>query len=266
MTKERALKSPDVFTNRNGALELGDIAIFTGGPAELDSRIAALAGGNVPALVLTTNVDQTVRYLSDEIARRAFRRADLVTLDGAPVVALARLLGIRSAQRNTGADLLVRQSELSATTGHSIAIVGGADTVGTTAQRALRDRFPGARVTHVPLASLANATDEASAPAVSALNALAPNVVFVCLGFPKQEEWFMHWERSLPAAVYVGAGAAVDFAAGARKRAPRTAQRLGLEWVWRVAQEPGRLAKRYLIDSGPFFTLAFRSLRQKDKR
>ncbi|MDN5573728.1 MAG: WecB/TagA/CpsF family glycosyltransferase, partial [Micrococcales bacterium] len=81
---------------------------------------------------------------------------------------------------------------------------------------------------------------------------LDPSLVYLCLGSPKQEAWFEHWRRELPAAVYVGAGAAVDFAAGARRRAPRALQMIGGEWTWRLVQEPRRMAGRYL-GRGPRF-------------
>jgi glycosyltransferase involved in cell wall biosynthesis len=96
---------------------------------------------------------------------------------------------------------------------------------------------------------------------VARLRSLRPDIVFLCLGFPLQEAWWAHWRDRLPAAVYVGAGAAVDFAAGVRSRAPRAVQRLGMEWCWRLAQEPRRLAHRYLVRGPRFLVVAARSLR-----
>lgn len=257
------LRSPDRFKNSSGTLVLGETEFFTGSPDELGARVTALMASSTPTLVLTVNVDHTVKYLDRPDARSVFTRADLVTLDGAPLVALSRMLGIRSAQRNTGADLLMSQSAASADDQRSIAIVGGADDVGALAEANLRKRFPGSVITHVPLPFFSDVADPGSRAAIAALEALAPSVVFLCMGFPKQELWFMQWEESLPAGVYIGAGAAVDFAAGTRRRAPRVAQRLGGEWLWRIAQEPGRLARRYLVESVPFFSLAARSVLRK---
>lgn len=257
------LRSPDLFKNRDGTLALGQTEFFTGSPDELSERVGTLANSPRPTLVLTVNVDHTVKYLDRPEAREVFSRADLVTLDGAPLVALSRMLGIRGAQRNTGADLLISQSETSAIDHRSIAIVGGADEVGALAEQELRSRFPGSVITHVPLPFMSDVSDPGSLPTIETLKTLAPSVVFLCMGFPKQELWFIQWQDQLPGGVYVGAGAAVDFAAGTRKRAPRVAQRLGGEWLWRIAQEPGRLARRYLVESLPFFSLAARSVLRK---
>ena len=94
--------------------------------------------------------------------------------------------------------------------------------------------------------------DPLSQEVIDRLAQLDPSLVYLCLGSPKQEAWFEHWRRELPAAVYVGAGAAVDFAAGARRRAPRALQMIGGEWTWRLVQEPRRMAGRYL-GRGPRF-------------
>ncbi len=88
----------------------------------------------------------------------------------------------------------------------------------------------------------------------------AAEVTFICLGSPKQELWFLENRHELPPGIYVGAGAAIDFAGGAKKRAPVLAQRIGMEWVWRLAQEPRRLARRYLVDGPKFIFVVVRSV------
>jgi N-acetylglucosaminyldiphosphoundecaprenol N-acetyl-beta-D-mannosaminyltransferase len=100
---------------------------------------------------------------------------------------------------------------------------------------------------------------------VEGIKNFAPDIVFLCLGAPKQESWFMEWRDLLPDGVYIGAGAAVDFAAGVSTRAPAQLQRLGMEWVWRLAQEPKRLAKRYLIKGPRFLVIAARSIANRGK-
>jgi N-acetylglucosaminyldiphosphoundecaprenol N-acetyl-beta-D-mannosaminyltransferase len=217
-------------------------------------------------LVMTPNVDQVLSLRDDDAARRAFARADLRTVDGAPLIALARLLGDDGLQRLTGADLLLACVGAAAERGWRIALTGGAAGTSTRAVARLRAAHPDADVVDVPFPVLAAREDGRGV--VERLRALRPDVVFLCLGSPKQEAWFLAWEEALPDAVYVGAGAAVEFAAGVRHRAPRLVQRLGLEWVWRLLQEPRRLAYRYLVRGPRFLAVVARSLlaARRDRR
>ena len=98
---------------------------------------------------------------------------------------------------------------------------------------------------------------------IAQLRDVAPDIVFVCLGAPKQELWYLQWRDQLPPAVYIGAGAAVDFAADRVRRAPKLVQRIGAEWVWRLAQEPRRLAGRYLGKGPAFLFVIGRSLARR---
>lgn len=251
------------FRNTDGVLNLEGTTYFTGSEDELLTEIDSLAHGDRPALIVTANVDHTTKFLAGEPARTILGSADLVTLDGAPLVVVAKLLGIPHAHRNTGSDLLLRTSADAVGRGWRIAMVGGSDETGALAETNLRIKHPGASITHVSLPLLESPEDPASTPALDELRQLAPHVIFLCLGFPKQELWFQAWKDRLPSGAYIGAGAAVDFAAGTRARAPRAVQRAGGEWLWRIAQEPRRLARRYLVDSVPFIGLAFRSIAKK---
>lgn len=253
------------FINDGGTLRLSEVRFFTGSPTDLLDRVGELTQTGSVALVVTANVDHTVKYLRGDRWRSILEGADLVTLDGAPLVAVARMIGIRRAHRNTGADLLELASAASAARHWRIAIVGGNDDAGRLAAQTLTSRHAGADVHHVSLPMLDAPEDPRGRLAVDELTRLRPDLVFVCLGFPKQEEWVRAWEHELPAGVYIGAGAAVDFAAGTRIRAPRVAQALGAEWLWRVAQEPRRLARRYLVDSVPFVALAVRSIARRGR-
>jgi len=248
-----------VFVARDGGLWLDDLPVFVGDDSALDSAILSLAAGTSPALIVTANVDQTVAYSTMTQVRGLLQKAAMITLDGMPLVWLARRLGVH-AERQTGADALVRMTSRSAAEGFSVAIVGGSDEAGEAAVARLTQAHPGASVTHVRLPSLSSASDPASALAVDELAALTPSVIFLCLGFPKQEEWYVHWADRLPPGAYIGAGAAVDFAAGVRKRAPQWAQGIGAEWTWRLVQEPGRLWRRYLVDGWLFLPVLMRSL------
>ncbi|PZF60233.1 glycosyltransferase [Curtobacterium sp. MCBD17_034] len=239
------------------AVLLADEPLFRGDVRDLLDEVDRRRGTG-RTLVTTPNVDQVLVLRNDEAARRAHARADLRTVDGLPIVALARLLGDHTVCRVTGADLLVACSAASAERGWRIVVTGGAPGTAVRAAERLRTQHPGADVQDVPFPDLAGGEDGGTV--VERLRAIRPDVVFLCLGSPKQEAWFLRWEDALPDAVYVGAGAAVDFAAGARRRAPLLVQRLGLEWSWRLLQEPRRLAHRYLVRGPAFLLVVARSL------
>lgn len=250
-----------LLTVDDEATRIGGHTVFRGGNAALLTSVRALLADGVPRLVVTPNVDQVLRAATDPAAARAFAEASLLLADGAPLVALARALGDGELRRHTGADLLERLAAEAGRSGWRLAIVGGRPEVARAAARRLRDAHPAAEVHAVEIPELASSDDPAGEPAVARLLSLRPDIVFLCLGFPLQESWWAHWRERLPAAVYVGAGAAVDFAAGVRSRAPRAVQRLGMEWCWRLAQEPRRLAHRYLVRGPRFVLVVARSLR-----
>jgi len=162
-------------------------------------------------------------------------------------------------ERHTGADLLPLVAAQARRLGWRIAVTGGEEHIARIAAETLRRRFD-ADVVAVPFPRITSVEDDGSRKVVDELVQLKPDLVFVCLGSPKQDVWVSHWRSELPPALYVGAGAAVDFVAGTKKRAPATIQRLGAEWIYRLVQEPRRLARRYLIRGPRFVYIALRSL------
>ncbi|GAB2859368.1 hypothetical protein GCM10027026_06480 [Myroides odoratimimus subsp. xuanwuensis] len=245
-----------------GRLFLNAYPLFSSDSVALIEHFDSLLSQKRPALVVTANVDQLLDLERESATGQVYAGADLIVIDGQPVVQLARMLGAADVHRHTGADLLPMVAEHSATRGWRVSVLGGAPGVAERASAQLRERYPNSQVSAVEFPIVTGVEDEASLPVIEELTRQAPDAVFVCLGAPKQELWFLHWRDRLPPAVYVGAGAAVDFAAGAVSRAPRVVQRVGGEWVWRLAQEPRRLAGRYLL-KGPRFALVIaRSMRR----
>ncbi|WP_061710769.1 WecB/TagA/CpsF family glycosyltransferase [Kocuria palustris] len=244
----------------HGTTVIDGMPMETGTVQELENALQTIIDADRPELVVTANVDQVLNLASSPGLRRSYEAAGLRLIDGMPLVLLARALGARQVHRHTGADLLPLMARQSATRGWRIVIAGGASDVASSAVRRLREQNPSAWIERVPFPHLSDVSDEASKSVVEDLQRRSPDVVFLCLGSPKQEEWFLHWRHELPSAVYIGAGAAVDFAAGAKSRAPRAIQNAGLEWVWRLSQEPSRLASRYLIKGPRFLGVIARSL------
>jgi N-acetylglucosaminyldiphosphoundecaprenol N-acetyl-beta-D-mannosaminyltransferase len=237
--------------------------VFTGTDTELWEALIQLRAATGAQLVITPNVSQALALELKPSLRLAYETAGLRLLDGMPLVLLARILGARVAQRHTGADLLTKAAGRSVEVGWRIAIAGGAAEVSSRAANNLRRLYPGADVVSVVFPQLAEVSDSQSTAVIEELHELRPDIVFLCLGSPKQEEWFVQWRSLLPTALYVGAGAAVDFAAGHARRAPLWFQKACLEWLWRLGQEPSRLAGRYLIRGPAFAKIVARSMLKK---
>lgn len=248
------------FTRRRDDLLLLGREIFIGPERTLVSLLLASLGRGEPFVVITPNVDQVLRLSEDLAWESAFCSADLLIADGMPLILVAKAIGLRSATRHTGADLLPLLASLSAVRGLRLAIVGGSELSRERARENLTKVNQGLQLRTFDLPHIEKAEDPSSAPSVTALRTWQPDFVFVCLGSPKQELWIEAWRDQLPPAVYIGAGAAVDFAAGTVSRAPVALQRLSLEWLWRLASDPRRLAYRYLVRGPKFALVAGRSV------
>lgn len=248
------------FEVQDGRLLLDGMDFLIGSAQQVDQELDRLTRTGRPELVVTANVDHILSLARSSELLSAYRQASLRLVDGMPLVGLARLLGCARPQRHTGADLLPTAAASSARHGWRIVITGGGGDVAEQAVQRLRAAHPEADLEVVPFPLLQGIEDPQSQQVIAQLRDLEPSMVFLCLGSPKQEAWFQQWRHQLPGAVYVGAGAAVDFAAGTRTRAPKPLQLMGGEWLWRLAQEPRRMAGRYLGRGPQFLPVVMRSL------
>ncbi|WP_433271842.1 WecB/TagA/CpsF family glycosyltransferase [Actinosynnema sp. CS-041913] len=208
--------------------------------------------------IVTANVD-IVRAASraPELAA-LIAESEMVVADGMPVVWAGRLAGVRVPERVTGASLVFTLSEAAAREGRSVYLLGGSDGIPEKAADVLRARYPGLRVAGTDSPRFGFDTDpEATAEAVAKVVEAKPDLVLVGLGFPKQERLIRLLRAELPEAWFLGCGAGIPMAAGEFRRASGVVQKMGAEWLHRLALEPRRLAKRYLRDDLPF---AFRLL------
>lgn len=209
--------------------------------------------------VTTPNVDHVVRLQRDEDFRQAYRSASLVVADGAPVVWASRLLGRPLKERVTGADLIPEVCALAAQEGRSVFFLGGNPGVAQRAGENLQRLFPGLRVAGCYAPPFGFEQDPAqNEEAIRRVEEAHPDILFAALGAPKQEKWvFSHRER-LGFRLALCIGSALDYPAGAARRAPSWMREGGLEWLWRIGLEPRRLAKRYLVDDLPFAGLVLK--------
>jgi len=190
-----------------------------------------------------------------EPLRRLVNDSGMSTPDGMPLVWLSRLHGYREVGRVYGPDLMLALCERSRITGHRHFFYGGAPGIADRLASRLMSRFPGLIVvgTHSPPYRPADAEEDRAV--LDAINAAAPDIVWVGLGTPKQDYWVSRHRAPLAAPALIAVGAAFDFHAGLLRQAPRWMQRSGLEWLFRLMQEPRRLAYRYLVYNPVFVAL-----------
>jgi N-acetylglucosaminyldiphosphoundecaprenol N-acetyl-beta-D-mannosaminyltransferase len=203
--------------------------------------------------IVTANVDIVRAATRDPELSALVAEADVVVADGMPVVWAARLAGEPVPERVTGASLVFSLAEAAAREGRTIYLLGGEPGVPETAAAALQERFPGLTVagTHSPPFGF-DKTDEGMSEVVRLVAETKPDLILVGLGFPKQERTIRELRTALPDAWYIGCGAGIPMAAGEFTRAPGIMQKVGAEWLHRLALEPQRLARRYLLEDAPF--------------
>jgi N-acetylglucosaminyldiphosphoundecaprenol N-acetyl-beta-D-mannosaminyltransferase len=203
--------------------------------------------------VATPNVDICRAARRDPAVRALIGQASLTVADGMPLLWAARLRGTPLPERVTGASLIFSISAAAARHGQSVYLLGGEPGVPERAAERLARRYPGLRVAGTDAPPLGFDANQSGVTRLrDLLTEARPDVVFVGLGCPKQERLITRLAPALPAAWFIACGAAIPFAAGALRRAPHWMQRAGLEWVYRLASEPRRLMRRYLIDDLPF--------------
>lgn len=213
-----------------------------------------------PHYICITSVHGVMESQRDLTLRQIHNRAGLVTPDGMPLVWLSRLMGFGPVERVYGPDLMLAVCELSVEKGYRHFFYGGAPGVAEILATRLQARFFGLQVVGVeapPFRPLTQAEDRA---AEKHLNAARPDIVWVGISTPKQERWMASHIGRLTAPVLIGVGAAFDFHAGLKQQAPRWIQRSGLEWLFRLAMEPRRLWRRYLINNPWFLWLILHQL------
>lgn len=218
---------------------------------EAVGRIAAWAAARESRYVCICNVHVVVTARRDAHFGRVIEAADLATPDGAPVAWMLRRLGQARQQRINGPDLMWKYLAHIAGSGQSIYLYGGTEATLEALQRRLAAVFPGLRVAGSYSPPFRPLSEDEDRQVVERINASGAGTVWVSLGCPKQELW-MAAHRGRIHGVLIGVGAAFDFHAGTVRRAPAWMRDHGLEWLHRLASEPERLWKRYLVTNSVF--------------
>lgn len=244
----------------SGRFALGHALIHRHGFEEAVQEVVRLSVRPRPSFVVTPNADQVVNLEEDAALRAAYSRADLVVPDGMPIVWASRLLGAPLKERVTGSDMMPKLCEIAAQRRLKVFLLGGMPGVADRAAANLIKAYPGLRVTGTLCPPLGFEKDDAqNARIVETIRCSDADLIFVCLGSPKQEVWIDKHLAQFDKGVFLGVGAAIDFCAGTVQRAPHWMRRSGLEWAYRLSQEPRRLIGRYAKDLY-FFVLLAREL------
>lgn len=202
--------------------------------------------------VCVTGVHGVMESRRDPALRAIHNAAGLVTADGMPLVWLSRRRGYPAAERVYGPDLMLALCERAAARGYSNFLMGGAPGTPERLAERLCARFPGLRIAGTFSPPFRPMTPEEDAALVARINAARPDIVWVGLSTPKQERWMAEHRAALGASALIGVGAAFDFLSSRKRQAPVWMRRRGLEWLFRLATEPRRLARRYFVNNTMF--------------
>ncbi|HEX6939096.1 MAG TPA: WecB/TagA/CpsF family glycosyltransferase [Longimicrobiales bacterium] len=223
-------------------------------PAAVERLLGAVDAGE-RGYVCVTGVHGVMEAQRDPEMMRILNGSLLTTPDGMPMVWVGRAQGHRRMARVYGPDLMLALCGRTAATGHTHFLYGGAPGVAEELERRLVARFPGLRIvgTYTPPFRPLSAAEEAELAARVA--AVRPDFFWVGLSTPKQERFMARYQGRLETRIMLGVGAAFDMHSGRVKQAPRWMQRSGLEWFYRLCQEPRRLYRRYLTNNPKFVYL-----------
>ncbi len=243
-------------------LKLGQVPVDVMSFSQALSAVEQLVEAGQGGYVFTPNIDHVVTADSHPAFAEAYQRANLSFADGMPIVWASRLLGTPLPERVAGSDLVGPLLQLAGQKKWRVAFFGGGPQVAEKAAAIASEKWG----THVvsTAAPLVNVSDDAQVAAIaSELAAARPQLILLALGAPKQELLIARIAEQVKPAVLLGIGASLDFIAGTVKRAPALMRKTGFEWLYRLAQEPRRLWRRYLVNDPKFVLILLKTLAQR---
>lgn len=226
-------------------------------------RCRELIEAGRPAPLVSLNASKVVALRNDRRLRDLVGRSALVLADGMPVVWASRLLGDPLPERVTGIDLMGRLLRLAEERGYRVYVLGARRDVLERALTTIRARHP--RLVVAGCRDGYFRAEESDAVAAE-IRAARPDILFVAMSSPGKEYWIDEQGPSLGVPLLMGVGGAVDVWGGVVSRAPGWMQRTGLEWLYRLSQEPTRLWRRYLVTNTIFLALLGRELARRRLR
>jgi N-acetylglucosaminyldiphosphoundecaprenol N-acetyl-beta-D-mannosaminyltransferase len=229
-------------------------------PVTLDQTIERIVDqirAGARGYLCTVNVAILMMMRQDPRLQRFVDNAALVVADGQPLIWGSRLLGRHLPERVAGVELVEKLCERAAVEGFGVYLLGSRQEIVEKLAARFQAQFPGLRLSGIADGYFGDDEAPARAEAVARSGA---KILIVAMGVPRQEHFLEeHWDR-LGVPFAIGVGGSFDVLAGLRARAPVLVQKIGLEWLFRLAQEPGRLWKRYLVTNSQFLYLLSREL------
>lgn len=239
-------------------------ATFQQANAALVQAATERTGVTGARIVVTPNIDHLVRLdKADPTFRAMYAQADFIFADGMPVVWASKLLGKPLPARVTGADLFVSLCKSAMEHDLRVLVVGGMPGTEQELLARFAQYYPGLQVDIMCPSMRFEPLGAEGQSAADRARAFDADIVFVCVGMPKQERWAFQHAPRLSHGIVLCVGAAMEFALGYKKRAPLWMQKSGTEWLWRLFSDPGRLWRRYLIEDPKFVLLCWREWRKK---
>ena len=204
--------------------------------------------------ICVSNVHTTVMSYENEEYRKIQNGAAMALPDGAPLSSYSRRKGYKQAQRVTGPDLMLELFAISKEKGYRHYFYGAPEETLQSMKEVLERDYPGIQIAGMYAPPFRALTPQEDAQIVAKINESRPDFIWIGLGAPKQEEW-MYQHMGQLQGVLIGVGAGFDYLAGYIKRAPRWMQRMSLEWLYRLLQDPKRLWRRYFTSNVKFICL-----------
>jgi N-acetylglucosaminyldiphosphoundecaprenol N-acetyl-beta-D-mannosaminyltransferase len=226
--------------------------------------VQAAVARRKPCIIGNHNLHSVYLFHRDQRMRMFYALATRVLIDGMPLVFLGRLLGkpLRSVHRLASVDWIYPLVAECARQGWRVFFLGSKPGVSERAQQELVSMFPGLTMEGAHGYFSVDADGPDNRQIIERINRFRPQVLLVGMGMPRQEHWILDNWRQIQADVVLSVGACMDFVAGTLPMAPRWMGRCGLEWTWRLASEPRRLWRRYLVEPWFIARLLVRDLRR----
>jgi N-acetylglucosaminyldiphosphoundecaprenol N-acetyl-beta-D-mannosaminyltransferase len=234
-----------------------DCAIDRLDMAQTVARCQAIVEQGAFVQQVSINAAKLVALRHDAELREIVNRCGLVNADGQAVVWASRLLGDPLPERVAGIDLMHALMAMAEREGYGIYILGARREVLETAMRRLGEMHPGLRIEGYRDGYFA---EEESPEVAAAIRESGARILFVAMSSPRKEHWLGEHGATLNVPLVMGVGGSIDIVAGITRRAPRSWQRLGIEWLYRLLQEPRRMFRRYLLTNTRFIVLVVRGM------
>jgi N-acetylglucosaminyldiphosphoundecaprenol N-acetyl-beta-D-mannosaminyltransferase len=241
-------KAPSDTSRKASPIAILGVSFDNVTSADTITLVEEMVKSQKPHYAATANVDFVVQALGDVELRRILLDAHLVLADGMPLVWVSRWLGNPLPERVTGSDMVPRLLAEAERKGWRVFFLGGTEQSVAAAAKNSQARHPNLKLVGAYAPPFKPLMEMDHDDLVRRVREARPDILFVAFGCPKQEKWINMHYRKLKVPLCIGVGATIDFLAGTVSRAPRWMQRSGLEWCYRLCQEPKRLFQRYMTD------------------